>query len=162
MWLPVSRRRFTLGYALVAVGVGAGLLYLDAAGVFIYFGYVPAALLVLGVVLGGVFVAGKVDRLSRVDALAFGVATLGLVVVALASPFLPTSQRKAFYLAARSVKAGMSWEEAQHRMAGYPTFEKHVGSVTFLQKSSPDTVDAAVIRLTSDGEQVAAVEYSAD
>lgn len=158
----MTRQRFTLGYALVAVAVGAGLLYLDAAGVFIYFGYVPAALLVLGVVLGGIIAGGRVGRLSKVDVLAFGVATLGLVAVVLACPFLPTSQRKAFYLAAKSVKAGMSWEEAQRRMAKYPTFEKHAGSVTFLHRSSPDTADAAVVRLTSDGEQVAAVEYSAD
>jgi hypothetical protein len=53
---------------------------------------------VLGIVLGGVFAAGKVDRLTRVDLLAFSVVTLGLVVIALACPFLPTSQRKAFYL----------------------------------------------------------------
>jgi len=158
----MTRRRFTAGYVLGAVVAGAGLLYLDAAGVFIYFGYVPAALLVLGVVLGGAFAAGKVPRLSRVDVVVFGVATLGLIAVVVACPFLATSQRKAFYLDATSVKAGMSWEEAQRRMAGYSTFEEHVGSVTFLQKSSRDTVDTAVVRLTSDGEKVAAVEYSAD
>jgi hypothetical protein len=158
----MTRRRFTIGYLLGAVVAGAGLVYLDAAGVFIYFGYVPAALLVLGVVLGGVFAAGKVPRLSRVDVVAFGVVTLGLIAVVAACPFLATSQRKAFYLDARSVKAGMSWEEAQRRMAGYPTFDQHAGAVTFLQKSSPDTVDTAVVRLTSDGEMVAAVEYSAD
>lgn len=158
----MSRHRFTLGYVLAAVAVCVILLYLDAVGVFIYFGYVPAALLVLGVVLGGVFAAGKVPRLSRVDVVAFGVATLGLIAVGVVCPFLPTSQRKSFYLAATSVKAGMSWEEAQRRMAAYPTFGQQAGAVTFLQKSSRDTVDTVVVRLTSDGETVAAVEYSAD
>jgi hypothetical protein len=158
----MTRRRFTTGYILGVVVAGTSLLYLDAVGVFIYFGYVPAALLVLGVVLGGVFAAGKVPRLSRVDVMAFGVATLGLIAVVVVCPFLPTSQRKAFYLAATSVKAGMSWEEAQRRMATYPIFEQQAGAVTFLQRSSRDTVDTAVVRLTSDGETVAAVEYSAD
>jgi hypothetical protein len=158
----MTRRRFSIGYLLGAVVADAGLLYLDAAGVFIYFGYVPAALLVLGVVLGGVFAAGKVPRLSRVDVVAFGAATLGLIAMVVACPFLATSQRKAFYLDATSVKAGMSWEEAQRRMAGYSTFEQHAGSVTFLQKSSRDTVDTAVVRLTTDGKKVASVEYSAD
>ena len=158
----MTRRRFTMGYVLGAVVTAAGLLYLDAAGVFIYLGYVPAALLALGVVLGGVFAAGKVRQLSRVDVVAFGVATFGLVAIVVGCPFLATSQRKAFYLDATSVKAGMSWEEAQQRLAGYPTFEQHAGSVTFLHRSSPDTVDTAVVRLTSDGENVAAVEYSAD
>lgn len=158
----MSRHRFRLSYVLAVLAAGAGLLYLDASCVFIYLGYVPAALLVLGVVLGGIFMAGKVARLSRGDLVVFSAATLALLAVVVACPFLPTSPRKAFYLAATSVKAGMSLKGAQRRMADYPTFEEHSGAITFLHKSNPDTVDAVVIRLSSDGKQVAAVEYSAD
>ena len=158
----MNQHRFRLSYVLTALAAGAGLLYLDASGVFIYLGYVPAALLVLGVVLGGIFMAGKVARLSRGDVLVFGAATLALIAVAVACPFLPTSQRKAFYLAATSVKAGMSWDEAKQRMAAYSTFEEHAGAITFLRESSSDTVDAAAVLLTRDGKQVESVEYSAD
>jgi len=35
----MSRHRFRLGYVLAALAAGAGLLYLDAIGVFIYLGH---------------------------------------------------------------------------------------------------------------------------
>lgn len=158
----MTRRRLTFGYTVIAVAVAAGLLYLDGAGVFIYFSYVPMAVLVLAVILGGVFAAGKVTRLCRVDVVIFGVATLALVGVALACPFLPTSQRKGFYLAATSLKPGMSLVEARQRMAAYPFFETAPNSVTFSSRADPNTVDVVVVDLTSDGAKVAAVNYSPD
>ncbi len=158
----MTRRRLTFGYTLIAVAVATGLLYLDGTGVFIYFTYVPLALLVLGVILGGVFAAGKVASLRGIDVVAFGVATLALIAMVLACPFLPTSQRKAFYLAAMSLKPGMSWGEARQRMAAYAFFETSPNSVTFSSRSDPDTVDLVVVDLTSDSAKVADVEYSPD
>jgi hypothetical protein len=158
----MTRRRLTFGYALVAVVLAAGLLYLDGAGVFIYFSYVPVAVLVLAMVLGGVFAAGKVARLRRIDVMVFSVTTLLLAAVALACPFLPTSQRKAFFLAATSLQPGMSSGEARRRMAAFPFFESEPNSVTFLNRSDRDTVDVVVVDLTSDGAKVADVAYSPD
>lgn len=156
------KHRFAFGYLLVAMMAGMALVFLDAAGVFIYFSYVPAVLLVACVVVGGLFAAGKVGQLSRVDALSFGLATMALIGIVLICPYYPTSQRKQFFLDAQSVKPGMSLHEVEQRMVSYQSFRKDSSSVTFSCQSSPDTVDVIVVRLNKDGSRVASAEYSPD
>lgn len=159
----MSQRQFTFGYAFVVVGICIFLLYLDAAGTFIYLGYLPAALIALGIIVASVFAAGKVrPRLSKVNALVFGVGTFVLILVVAVCPFLETSERKAFFLAATSIKAGMSWEKAQDKLAAYSILARQSDSVTFFYRSSPNTVDVVIVELSSDGETVVSAEYSPD
>lgn len=156
------RRKVLAGYLLVVTAASLGMVYLDAAGIFIYFGYVPVALIVLFSVGLGLYMAGRVGQLTSRERSGFGVATLLLVFVSLASTFLPTSGRKGFFLAAKSLRPGMSLRTAQEKMRDYEVFSKPYSSVTFSFRSGPDTVDTAVVHLTLDGKYIDSVEYSPD
>jgi hypothetical protein len=158
-------------YALVSIAsacvVTAVLFWaLDAAGVFLYFSYVPAYAVGLGM-LGWCLLQFRGRRRTRLEALILTFCSAGMFAFVLTLPRLVTSNRKAFGLAAESIAEGMSVAEVRAHMQGVaanPGYHsaEYPGTLGFYLLSAPGTQDAVLVRLSPDGQRVVGIEYSLD
>lgn len=147
---------------LVTLLVLAGVVLLDRAGVFIYFGYVPA--LAIFVTTGvGMLIGLRQKPVAKLNSLVLLVAFSLFTVCAFALPRIETGPRKGFYLAAAKVKPGMSKADVHRRMSTFDSspFSKEAGVETYRYSSSKHTVDTFTVRLDGN-DRVRSTSYSAD
>jgi hypothetical protein len=152
----------SLSLALVVLSFIAGILTLDAVGVFIYSGYLFAYIaasavgIVLSLVIGRSLGAGR-----RLSVLISAIFILLLGAVSLTS-MLPTSARKSFYLATTALKHGASIQDVKAALRRFDSspFEASASSLTFSFQSSPGTVDHAIAEF-KDG-RLDRIEFSPD
>ena len=149
------------GSAWYVVGVAlasAVFLFLDAAGLFIYFGYRLAWAATFGwAVLGFLML-----RSNRITGSAYLIPVIVMAIVVVISPSLRTSGRKGFYLDAMSLKPGMTVSSVKRKMRGYNAFDKYEDTITFTYESSRSTVDTVSVTTSIDGQYVLNVEFSPD
>jgi hypothetical protein len=159
--------RFTpVSIASVCVVTAVLLWTLDAAGVFLYFSYIPAYALALGV-LGCGLLQFRGQGRTRLEAFVLTFCSAGMFAFVLTLPRLVTSNRKAFGLAAESITEGMSVAEVRAHMQGFaanPGYHsaEYPSTLGFYLLSAPGTQDVVLVRLSSDGQRVVGIEYSLD
>ena len=134
------------------------LLYLDATGFFIYFGY----RLAWAATIGWAVLGFMMFRSKRIGRSAYLIPVIAMAIVAAVSPSFRTSGRKGFYLDALSLRPGMSVSSVTERMNGYEVFDKYEGTMTFTYKSNDSTIDTVRVFVSSNGQDVLSVEYSPD
>jgi hypothetical protein len=157
---------FAISYPALCAAAAWACWSADAAGAFIYFGYIPAYAVAVGLVALGLVLFGREPRIKS-DAILLAVTTTVLFGFLLALPRVATSDRKAFSLVAASLTNGMSVTEVNTRMrvvASHPGFRAavHSGALCFYLYSAPGTQDVIIVQPSSDGQRVVDVQYSVD
>ena len=155
--------RFLVIYSLAALGLLLLLTHFDAAGLFIYFGYVPAYLLVIATIGVALFAFGRNSR-TRIQTLtAVFVSVLLLGGVPLIAK-IPTSPRKQFFLAYKSLTRGMEMTEALAVMKAFGEPDRRLApdTLTYRYRTDKSTIDVVHLNPSKDGKQVASVEFSPD
>lgn len=161
--MSVKRMRFLLIYSSVALLLLLLVIHFDAAGLFIYLGYLPAYLLVIGSIGVALLAFGRNSR-TRAQALAAAFVSVlllgGVPLIANTS----TSPRKRFFLAFRSLTPGMAMVDAQAVMRpfGEPDRRRAPDTLTYRYRSDKSTIDVVHVNASKDGKQVVSVEFSPD
>lgn len=161
--MPVKRMRFLVIYSSAALVLLLLLAHLDAVGLFIYFGYILAYLLVIGTIGVALFAFGRNSRtrMQTLTAVFVSVLLLGGV------PFIArssTSPRKQFFLAYKSLTPGMAMRDALAVMKpfGEPDRRLAPDTLTYRYQSDKSTIDVVHLNASKDGKQVVSVEFSPD
>jgi hypothetical protein len=164
--LPFFARHAPISIASACVVTAMLFWTLDAAGAFLYFSYIAAYALGLGVPGWGLL-QFRGRRHTRLEAFVLTFFSAGMFAFVLSLPRLVTSNRKAFGLAAESITEGMSVTEVRAHMQGVaanPGYHsaEYPSTLGFYFLSAPGTQDVVLVRLSSDGQRVVGVEYSLD
>ena len=154
-------------YAGVGLLITGLCLYLDAAGVFIYVTYVPLYASALVYFVMGYFVMGLRTGPNKGTAARRAAVAPNLIAIIISgaialTSILRTSERKGFYLDAKSIRAGMPISLIQDTMGQYEVFDRNRGSVTFSYRANQQTTDHLIIELTEDLQYAKRVRYSVD
>lgn len=150
-----------LRVSAVGLILTASLLLFDRAGVFIYFGYLPVAVLVAGFAMWAS--AATTRQPSRSGLLCAPIFTALLVLFAIELPQMRNGPRKSFFLETKLVSVGSDAYAVDSRMKRIGAFKRvrPSGVTTYSVRSSANTVDTLIVHVGSDGRVVSA-ELSAD
>lgn len=152
-------RRLTKSFVLFLFVIS--VLGIDASGLFIYTGYLP--FFAAASILGGAAVLIR-HRVTNNTWIFVSVVSGVIFVLGIVLPHVETSRRKGFYVAVRSIQAGTPIADVERALSPFDSepFRKYPDSITYSCRTSPQTVDQAIIAVEPGGLLVRSVTYSAD
>lgn len=149
-------------YAATALLFTALSYTADARGCFIYVSYGLAFVFTV-VIFVFFFVSCRAWTLRRKFLGTFVFISSALSVSMIALPRVPTSDRKAYFLAYQEIRIGMDINEVRQKMDKFdstPFSEYYPASLSFRFQVKNGTIDVIVVRLRDD--KVVDAEYSPD